>query len=291
MTEFLMTSLPGQSIKNVLDNAVQRLKTCDSARLDAELLLCKVLQIDRSQIYSQPGFEIPSEKIHTFRLLLDKRRQGCPVAYLTGHKEFWSLDLFVNHHTLIPRSETECLVEAVLTQVPNVAEYSIADLGTGSGAIALALARERPACRITAIDTSENALVVAKLNAERHNLNQIRFEQSNWFSKIQNAFDVIASNPPYIRSGDKLLRYGDIAHEPVLALDGGEDGLNAIRTIIAQSVNYINPGGRVFIEHGYDQGRNVRELFIQKGYTEVKTLPDYAGLERITSGKSKKNNA
>lgn len=289
MTEYPENSLPDQSIKNLLDEAVQTLQACDSARLDAELLLCTVLQIERGQIYSRYNSDIPSDKIHTFRLLLDKRKEGCPVAYLTGHREFWSLDLHVNQHTLIPRPETECLVEAVLTAIPANAEYSIADLGTGSGAIAIALASERPACIVTAIDTCDCALTVAKLNAEHHNLNRIRFKQSNWFSDIQNTFDIIVSNPPYIRSGDEHLHTGDVAHEPVLALDGGKDGLNAIRIIITRSDDYINPGGLLFIEHGYDQGGSVRELLKQHGYTGVKTLPDYAGLERITFGKLIKN--
>lgn len=291
MTVYLTTPDSDQSIKNLLDEAVHALQTCDSARLDVELLLCNVLQIERSQIYSRYNFEIPSDKINTFRLLLDKRKEGCPVAYLTGHKEFWSLDLHVNQYTLIPRPETECLVEAVLMVVPENAEYNIADLGTGSGAIALALASERPACSITAIDSSKYALTVAKLNAERHKLNRINFKQSNWFSNIQNTFDMIVSNPPYIRSDDKLLHSGDVAHEPVLALDGGKDGLNAIRFIIVQSANYINPDGWLFIEHGYNQGGAVRELFKQHGYAAVKTLPDYAGLERITLGKPIKTNA
>lgn len=289
MIEFSINSHSDQSIKKVLDKAIQALQASDSKRLDAELLLCKVLQIDRSQIYSQSGFEIPSDKIRTFRLLLDKRKKGWPIAYLTGHKEFWSLDLCVNRYTLIPRPETEFLVEAILMQVPDDAEYSIADLGTGSGAVALALASERPDCRITAIDISDNALAVAKLNAVHHNLHRISFKQSNWFSDIKNTFDIIVSNPPYIRSGDGLLHSGDIVHEPVLALDGGEDGLNAIRFIIAHSVNYINPDGWLFIEHGYDQGRSVRELLKQHAYTAVKTLPDYAGLERVTFGKPTKN--
>ena len=285
MTGYPTTSHSG-CINSLLDEAVQSLQSCDSARLDAELLLCKVLQIDRSQIYSQSGFEIPSEKVHAFRVLLDKRGKGYPIAYLTGHKEFWSLDLNVNQYTLIPRPETECLIEAILARVPVDAEYSIADLGTGCGAIALALASERPACRISAIDTCDLALATAKLNAEHHNLERIRFKQSNWFSDIQDTFDIIVSNPPYVRSGDKRLYDSDIAHEPALALDGGEDGLDAIRIIIAQSVNYINPNGWLFIEHGYDQGRYVCKMFKQHGYTAMKTLTDYAGLERITLGKT-----
>ena len=286
MTVYLTTPDSDQSIKSLLDESVPALQASDSARLDVELLLCNVLQIERSQIYSRYNFEIPSDKINAFRVLLDKRKEGYPVAYLTGHKEFWSLDLHVNQYTLIPRPETECLVEAVLMVVPENAEYNIADLGTGSGAIALALASERPACSITAIDCSKYALAVAKLNAERHNLNRINFKQGNWFSNIQNTFDMIVSNPPYIRSDDMLLHSSDVAHEPVLALDGGKDGLNPIRYIIARSVNYINPGGWLIIEHGYNQGGYVRELFKQHGYVQVQTLPDYAGLERITLGKT-----
>jgi release factor glutamine methyltransferase len=285
MIEHCTTSFPDLSIRSLLVAAVQRLQACDSARLDAELLLCKVLQIDRSQIYSRSNFEIPVDKIRKFSSLLEARLAGCPIAYLTGHREFWSLDLCVNQHTLIPRPETECLIESVLTMVPDNADYSIADLGTGSGAIALALASERPDCRITAIDTCDNALAIARLNAECHGLNHIRFLKSNWFSEIHHAFDIIVSNPPYIRSGDEHLHSGDVAHEPVLALDGGEDGLNAIRIIITQSVNYLNPDGWLFIEHGYDQGNTVRKLFKQQAYSSIKTLPDYAGLERVTFGK------
>lgn len=289
MTEFSSNELPGLPMKYLLDEGIQKLRGSDTARLDTELLLCKILQLDRIQIYSQSGFEIPADKIRTFRLLLDKRIAGIPVAYLIGHKEFWSLDLYVNEHTLVPRPETECLVETVLTHVPENTNYSILDLGTGSGAIAIALASERPDCKITAIDTCEGALAIAKLNAERHGLDQIHFKQSNWFTCIQDTFDIIVSNPPYISSGDKLLLRGDIVHEPSLALDGGHDGLDDIRTIIGRSVIHFNTGGWLFIEHGYNQGHSVRELFRQHGYTGVKTCPDYAGLDRFTLGKINNN--
>ena len=249
MIENLTTRYPDQSVKTLLHEGIQKLQNSISARLDAELLLCRVLQIDRSQIYSGFGCDISADKILEFRSLLDRRKEGCPIAYLVGQKEFWSLELYVNEHTLVPRPETECLVETVLTYVPNNAAYSIVDLGTGNGAIALALASELPTCKITAIDVCTHALAVARLNAKHHDFTQIRFKQGNWFTGLKETFDIIVSNPPYIRSRDEALILGELAHEPVLALDGGRDGLDAIRKIINRSASHLNPGGRIFIEH------------------------------------------
>lgn len=282
--EIPITGLSSLPLQYLLNEGMQELQGNDTARLDTELLLCKVMQIDRSQIYSQPGIQIPADKIRLFRALLDKRNKGFPVAYLVEHKEFWSLELYVNEYTLVPRPETECLVETVLMYIPQNTTCSIVDLGTGCGAIALALASERSACNILAIENCIHALAVARLNAEHHGFPRIQFRRGNWFAGIKETFDIIVSNPPYISSRDEVLLRGDVAHEPVLALDGGRDGLDAIRKIIGRSVNHLNPGGRIFIEHGYDQGSRVRELLTLHGYTPVKTILDYAGLERVTFG-------
>src|SRR5690606_36104570 len=179
------------------------------------------------------------------------RRLGKPVAYLTGTREFWSMEFQVNEHTLIPRPETECLVETVLKLVPDNANLDVADLGTGSGAIAIAIASERPHCRIVATDICDRALAIAVKNATRLDVNNIQFVKSDWYTNLQGSFDIIVSNPPYIRNDDAHLHGDGVAHESMLALRGGVDGLDAIRNIISNAVRYLNKGGWLVIEHGY----------------------------------------
>ena len=276
---------PSTKVKELLRQAEQQLHASDSARLDAEVLLCSVTGLDRARLYACPELDVEPQLAAAFKARVRARQEGTPVAYLTGVREFWSLSLLVNAHTLVPRPETEILVEAALQRIPAGQPQCIADLGTGCGAIALALARERPACRITATDISNEALAVARINAAQHDVNQVTFTASDWFSALTGSFDLIVSNPPYIRTEDAQLLHADIRHEPRLALRGGADGMDALRHIVATSPRYLNAGGWLCLEHGYDQGRGVRGMFSENGFVDVVTINDYAGLERVCCGR------
>jgi len=273
------------TIKELLHEAESQLHNSGSARLDAEILLCNVLDVDCGRLYSSPETIIPDNEVSLYRALVKDRQQGRPVAYLTGTREFWSLEFQVNEHTLVPRPETECLVETALEHIPVNAKLDIADLGTGSGAIAIAIASERPCCAITATDICEQALAVAAENAGRLAVNNVNFVKSDWFAMVQGSFDIIVSNPPYIRNDDEHLAGDGVACEPRHALCGGEGGLDAIRTIISNASRYLNPDGRLLIEHGYDQAQAVRAMFEKFHFTLIQTSPDYAGLERVTCGR------
>ena len=207
------------------------------------------------------------------------------MAYLTGVREFWSMPLQVNAHTLVPRPETEILVEAALQRIPAGQSLRIADLGTGCGAIALAIAREHPACHIIATDISNEALVMAKINAAQHEAGRITFVLSDWFHSLDGTFALIVSNPPYVRKDDAHLLRTDISHEPRLALCGGADGLAAILRIIGGAGRHLDHNGWLCIEHGCNQGPAVRGLFADNGFTDVVTINDYAGLERVSCGR------
>jgi release factor glutamine methyltransferase len=274
-----------QTIRELLHEAETILHNSDSARLDAEILLCNVLDVERNKLYSSPGNTISLSELNLYSTLVQNRQQGKPVAYLTGIKEFWSHEFQVNKHTLIPRPETECLVETALELIPENAKLDIADLGTGSGAIAIAIASERPCCAITATDICEHALDVAAANAGHLSVNNISFLESDWYASLQNSFDIIVSNPPYIKNDDTHLQADGIAYEPETALCGGEDGLDAIRSIISSATRYLNTDGWLLIEHGYDQAQAVRSLFERFQFTDIYTCPDYAGIERVTCGK------
>ena len=275
------------TIRALLHEAESKLHISSSARLDAEVLLCTVLGFDRSKLYSSPENMIPAKKVNLYRSLVQDRQQGKPVAYLTGTKEFWSLEFHVNEHTLIPRPETECLVETALKYIPENSELNIADLGTGSGTVAIAIANGRPRCKITAIDNCELALAVAAANGSRLKINNVSFVISNWYAELQDTFDIIVSNPPYIRNNDEHLQGDGIAHEPKYALCSGEDGLDAIRNIISNADRYLNPDGWLIIEHGYDQARTVRSMFEKFHFAQIRTSNDYSGLERVTCGQQR----
>jgi release factor glutamine methyltransferase len=271
------------TIRDLLKAAQSELTFSDTARLDAEILLCHVMNTQRAWIYSRPEQQIPQQQVKTYRSLVKRRSKGYPIAYLTGHKEFWSIDLTVNEHTLIPRPETECLVEYLLEMIPAEKILNLTDLGTGSGAIAIAIARERPKCRITATDINDKALEIATANAKSIGLENIIFIKSDWFSTIKRQkFDIIVSNPPYIRSDDKHLQQGDVRFEPLDALKAGCDGLQHIREIIDQAPDYLINNGWLLLEHGYDQGHDVRTHLTSSCYSDVITHHDYAGNERIT---------
>lgn len=253
-------------------------------KLDAEALLAHVLEKGRSYFRAWPEREIETEALQQFQQLTERRAKGEPLAYLTGWREFWSLLLQVSPATLIPRPETELLVEQALEKIPQDANWQIADLGTGSGAIALAIASERPNCHIVATDISANALAIAQANAQRLKINNIEFRQGSWHEALQQGerFQLIASNPPYIDANDEHLQYDGLPHEPQNALTPGIDGLTAIRIIIEQMKNHLCPPGWLLLEHGYDQGQAVRKLLEQQGYAEAHTLKDLGDNERLS---------
>ena len=275
----------GTTVKDLLQQAEQDLRALDSARLDAEILLCNVTGFDRSRLYAYPEEIVPEHKVNAYMTLVNERISGQPVAYLTGTREFWSIEFSVNQHTLIPRPETECLVEAALEHIPPDKSWRIADLGTGCGTIAIAIAKERPDCQIMAADISHDALMVAVTNAGKLRINNVSFVKSDWYSGLAGPFELIISNPPYVREDDKHLSQAEVRHEPMLALSGGIDGLQAIRQIISRAPAYLTPGGRLFIEHGYDQGETVRSILAGHQFSEIGTRTDYAGHERVSYGR------
>jgi len=280
-----MNAAPAQTptIKQTLRSARARLAHLESARRDAEILLAATLNCRLEEFHARPERELSVSSTADFHALIERRAEGYPVAYLTGRRGFWSLEYRVNSHTLIPRPETETLVEAVLKRVSTDAARDILDLGTGSGAIALALAGERPACRITAADISRKALAVARQNAAEARLDNIDFIESDWFSRLaQQRFHVIVSNPPYVESNHIGFTSGEIRFEPRLALDGGPAGLDAIRRIIPAVRRHLHPGGYLILEHGYRQGEDVRSLLLAARYTRPCTLQDLGGLDRVT---------
>jgi release factor glutamine methyltransferase len=272
------------NISQLLQSAVQSNYLSESATVDCELLLCHVLDVDRSYLKTWPDREISSADQEQFQQLLQRRIQGEPVAYLIGTQGFWTLDLKVSADTLIPRPETELLVEAALDlELPEQAKAL--DLGTGTGAIALALASERNHWQISAVDFMPNAVQLASANCQSHQLDNVEIFQSSWFTEIPaQRFDLIVSNPPYIEDGDMHLTQGDVRFEPASALVSGTDGLDDLRLLIAESVNYLADRGWLMVEHGYNQGPAVRELFEQAGFTQVETRRDLNNLERITLG-------
>ncbi|MGH8307235.1 MAG: peptide chain release factor N(5)-glutamine methyltransferase [Gammaproteobacteria bacterium] len=276
----------GVTIATSLNRACQELaKTSPTPKLDAEILLAHVLEIPRSHLYARPEKRTEGNKLRLFALMVVARRKGRPVAYLTGQHDFWSLSLKVTPATLIPRPETELLVEEVLRIVPVGARRYLLDLGTGSGAIALALAKERPNCTIIATDISRAALTVAYENARALEINNVKFLQGEWFAPISSRrFGVIVSNPPYVPNDDPHLMAGDLRFEPRHALTGGPDGLAAIRKIVLRAPTHLDPGGVLLLEHAYNQGESVRALFAAAGFSDVHTARDLAGTERVTRG-------
>ena len=272
------------NISQVLQSAVQRNHLSDTATVDCELLLCHVLDVDRSYLKTWPDRELSSAVEEQFEQLLERRIEGEPVAYLIGTQGFWTLDLKVSPDTLIPRPETELLVETALDlDLPRQAKAL--DLGTGTGAIALALASERSQWQISAVDLMPRAVQLASANCQRYEFENVEIFQSSWFAEIPaQRFDLIVSNPPYIEDGDRHLTQGDVRFEPASALVSGSDGLDDLRLLIAESVNYLADRGWLMVEHGYQQGPAVRELFRQAGFSAVETRADLNGLERITLG-------
>ena len=278
-------------IDAALAETTQALATSTTGRLDAELLLAHVLDKPRSYLFTWPEQLLDSTQVAGLRQLVSRRQAGVPVAYLIGQREFWHLTLKVTDATLIPRPDTELLVELALNpgllswQEPS-ATIQVADLGTGSGAIALALASERPHWDVVAIDKSPAALAVARENAANNRITNTRFVEGSWCSPLaQNTMSLIVSNPPYIADGDPHLKEGDVRFEPISALTSGTDGLDDIRQIAAQALPCLIPGGWLLLEHGYDQGAQVQTILAQVGYTQIRTEADLAGHDRVTAAR------
>ncbi len=269
-------------ISDVLEDARRRLEALsDSARLDAELLLARAIDMPRSYLFAHPEELLDELAVGRFREALDRRLAGEPMAYITGRREFWSLELMVTPATLVPRPETELLVDLALREIPRRAEWDILDLGTGSGAIAIAIARERPLSRVTATDVSTEALDVARQNARQLEIPNIEFLAGDWTEPVcARTFNIIVSNPPYVRADDAAL---DALHcEPRNALAAGADGLDAIRILARDCAALLERGGMLLVEHGADQRDSVAALLRAQGWTDIACHTDYAGLPRVT---------
>lgn len=273
------------NIRDLLTEGHQLLTDFAAGRLESEVLLGHVLGRDRSHLFAHPGSAISTRHRAEFLGLAKRRRQGEPIAYLTGQREFWSLPLKVSPDVLIPRPETELLVEAAVALIPADGDWRIVDLGTGSGAIAIAIASTRKRCEVHATEIDGAALTVAMENAEAIVPGRIAFHQGSWLSPLQGLFQLIVSNPPYVAMGDPHLQQGDVRYEPVTALSSGHDGLTAIRHIVAGSLPLLDKQGWLALEHGFEQGEKVRKIMASGGYSEVDTLKDLAHLERVTLGR------
>lgn len=267
-------------IEDALTWATFTLVTSDSASLDAQVLLAFVLQKETIYLMTWPERDISKDQQNAFEELIIQRLNGVPVAHLTGTREFWSLPLKVNNSTLIPRPDTEILVETALQYCSKDAR--ILDLGTGSGAIILALASELPNADCLGVDLSARAVQLALENGQDLKLSNVYFKQSNWFDAVDGLFDVIVSNPPYIEKGDVHLKQGDLRFEPLSALVADENGLADIRKIAQQAAKYLKNGGYLLFEHGFEQAVAVRELLTELGYVGVNTVKDYGGNDRVT---------
>ena len=271
------------TLAQALQQTRQKLPDCD-----ARMLLQFVLQIAHAHLPAHPQQPLTAAQMQMLQQLVTRRMQGEPVAYLIGRREFYSLDFAVTSAVLIPRPETELLVDLALARIAAGAADDILDLGTGSGAIAITLALQRPLSPVLAVDSSAAALALAATNAQRLGAANVQFLHSDWFSQIgKRQFDCIVSNPPYIAAHDPHLMQGDVRFEPEAALCGGEEGLDCIRHIVRHAPAYLRSGGWLLLEHGYDQADACRELLRQEGYADYFSSPDLAGLMRVSGGRNK----
>ncbi len=281
------------TISQVLLQGSQTLRCSDSAKLDCEILLLKVLndseqtQHSKTSLMTWPEKQLTDKQIQQFSHYLKLRSEGMPVAYITGEQDFWTLSLSVTAATLIPRPETELLVECALEKIPETGEQNLLDLGTGSGAIALAIASERSKARVLASDFSQQALSIAQKNAEQLHITNISFCRSHWFNNIPGQqFDVIVSNPPYIAENDPLLEENVRKYEPLSALHSGDEGMDDIHEIIKNSHSHLKPDGWIIFEHGYNQARAVQSLLQQYGFNRISTVNDLNQQPRVTMAKN-----
>lgn len=274
---------PIRTCRQLLAHAAGQLTAISgNPQLDAELLLSRALDRPRSHLRAWPDKQPDDEQRAQFETLLARRLLGEPMAYILGEREFWSMNLHVNADTLIPRADTEILVETALERIPNDRPCRVIDMGTGSGAIALALKQERPLADIAASDASPGALQIARSNAKRLGL-EIGFFAGDWWSPLNDMqFDVIVSNPPYIAAGDTHLQSGDLRFEPQSALAAGTDGLDDLQILITGAPPHLAPGGWLLLEHGYDQAEAVRELLLAAGLEQPGSRRDLGGHVRVS---------
>ena len=253
----------------------------ESARLDAEILLCQTIDMPRSYLFAHPEDELDDLSQDRFEALVGRRLQGEPMSYITGTREFWSHELLVSPATLVPRPETELLVELALREIPRKAEWDILDLGTGSGAIAISVAAERSLCTITATDVSADALGIARENVRQADLANVTCLLGNWTAPVENQqFNIILSNPPYVREDDEALL--NLRHEPLSALASGKDGLNDLRVLATDCGPILAPDGWLMMEHGADQKGDVADLLKVAGWVDITCHNDLAGKPRVT---------
>ena len=273
------------NIQQALQQANQDLsESSPSAMLDAQVLLSFVLRCNSAHLAAWPEKELSEEQQSHYLQLIQKRHQGSPVAHLTGQREFWSLNFSVNDSTLIPRPETETLIEYILAEFNHRETLKLLDMGTGTGAIAIAIAKEKPGWEIVASDISAEALKLARQNSEQHQTANITFIQSDWFENISaDDFDIIVSNPPYIASDDPHLQQGDVRFEPLSALTSGPEGMDDIEQLCSQAADYLNNNGWLIIEHGYNQAQQVADCFAKNGFTMIGQQQDLSGHTRMTA--------
>ncbi|MEN6584575.1 MAG: peptide chain release factor N(5)-glutamine methyltransferase [Sulfuricella sp.] len=255
------------------------------ARLEVQILLCDALDVARSWLIGHDRDVVPESAAQNYSGLLTRRLAGEPIAYIIRRREFFGLEFKTTPAVLIPRPETELLVELALARIPENQPCKVLDLGTGSGAIAISIARNRPLATVTAVDRSPEALAVARDNAARLQAPNLRLLHSDWFGALDaQTFDLIVSNPPYVEAADPHLQRGDVRFEPLSALASGVDGLDDIRLIAAAAPQHLKPGGWLLLEHGYNQGEGCRDILRLQGFSEVESVHDLAGLERVSMG-------